>query len=94
MKVRVRFFANIQQNAGVDMLMVSLHGRQSCRLSELIAEINRHIDTPLCSYASRKAGEIPVRVCVNGVLIHSVHKTSQPITNGDSVTIFPLLSAG
>ena len=76
------------------MLMVSFHDRQSCQLSELIAEINRHIDTPLCSYADGKAGEIPVRASVNGLLIHSVNKTSQPITDGDCVTIFPLLSAG
>lgn len=95
MKVQVLFFANIKQVVGSGELVVEIGFKEQCSFRELLFEINRLIDPQLCGYEeSRDSSSIPIRAAVNGVLIHAIRQTTRTIEDGDSVTIFPLFSAG
>ena len=94
MKVNVLFFANIKQQVGESELVVELDSEEACSFSELLLEINRLISPQLCSFDSRTGNSIPIRVAVNGTLIHALNQPDRKILDGDTVTISPLLSAG
>ncbi len=94
MKVTVRFWANIKQIAGRGELDIELSSCPNCSLEAILDEVNKHTSSRLCGYDSVREDGVPVRILVNGKLVHSLEKNNVEIVDGDSVTIFPLLASG
>lgn len=92
--VTVTFFANIRQSTEMESIDVDLPPTGRCTLKDLVGEINRLVPVRLSSYKSSGSDGIPVRIVVNGTIVHTIDSKDNTINKGDHIAIYPLLSGG
>lgn len=87
--ITINLWGNIKHRMGTDALFLELDPDREFTLLDILNEIDW---SPLSD--SKQVPHHLFRVHINNNLVYSIEKHTTPIKDGDTILLFPLLSAG
>ena len=96
MPVTVRFFANVALFMGKKEVQLTLKDGKEFTVGEIIDEIDRiegkNLRGELLGEGEKR--QVGIRIVLNGSDVDFQEKTRTKVSDGDTVSIFPLLGGG
>jgi molybdopterin synthase sulfur carrier subunit len=93
MLIRVRFFGDLRKNLDKRWMVVEVS--QDSTLLEFITNIAKNLDSGLLDkLVVKNAVRSDIRILVNGRNINYLNKLNTKLSDGDIVTIMPMLGEG